>query len=203
MWPGINTPQQNVTLSRINDNTPTHLKYCNCRPALKMSDGTSACLYHAHCMCCTVCGANDTCKVNIPDLVASLHSDPLRDRPVLLLLLSKKAFDPERLVGRLKCTESHLQSWTNQHAFPLTLGWEAFQVALTTRYTAKLCKSCHPWCYSNGKAIYVKNKTLLLPPPGNLNLRWFNHSGHCNTLIVKRHRVQSRDLIKMFNTGTQ
>lgn len=37
-----------------------------------------------------------------PDLVASLHSDPLRNGPVLFLLLSEKALDPEGFVGRLK-----------------------------------------------------------------------------------------------------
>lgn len=39
-----------------------------------------------------------------PDLVASLHSDPLRNGPVLFLLLSEKALDPESLVGRLETT---------------------------------------------------------------------------------------------------
>lgn len=33
-----------------------------------------------------------------PDLVASFHADPLRDRPVLLLLLGQEAFNPESLV---------------------------------------------------------------------------------------------------------
>lgn len=33
-----------------------------------------------------------------PDLVAGFHADPLRDRPVLLLLLGQKAFNPESLV---------------------------------------------------------------------------------------------------------
>lgn len=41
-------------------------------------------------------------QIYTPDLVASLHSDPLRDGPVLLLLLGEKALDPESLVGRLK-----------------------------------------------------------------------------------------------------
>lgn len=36
----------------------------------------------------------------VPDLIARLHADPLRDRPVLLLLLGKEAFDLERLVRR-------------------------------------------------------------------------------------------------------
>lgn len=36
-----------------------------------------------------------------PDLVASLHSDPLRNGPVLFLLLSEEALDPESFVGRL------------------------------------------------------------------------------------------------------
>lgn len=36
----------------------------------------------------------------VPDLVASLHSDPLRNGPVLLLLLGEEALDPESLVGR-------------------------------------------------------------------------------------------------------
>lgn len=35
----------------------------------------------------------------VPDLVASFHADPLRDRSVLLLLLSEEPFDLERLVG--------------------------------------------------------------------------------------------------------
>lgn len=47
--------------------------------------------------------------VNSPDLVASLHSDPLGNRPVLLLLLSKEALDPERLVGRLETTQTVFQ----------------------------------------------------------------------------------------------
>lgn len=38
---------------------------------------------------------------NVPDLIASLHSDPLRDGSVLLLLLGEEALDLERLVGRL------------------------------------------------------------------------------------------------------
>lgn len=37
----------------------------------------------------------------VPDLIASFHADPLRDRPVLLLLLSEKALDLEGLVRRL------------------------------------------------------------------------------------------------------
>lgn len=36
-----------------------------------------------------------------PDLVASLHSDPLGNGPVLFLLLGEEALNPERLVGRL------------------------------------------------------------------------------------------------------
>lgn len=35
----------------------------------------------------------------VPDLVAGFHADPLRDRSVLLLLLSEEPFDLERLVG--------------------------------------------------------------------------------------------------------
>lgn len=38
---------------------------------------------------------------SLPDLVAGLHSDPLRDWPVLLLLLSEEALDPVGFVGRL------------------------------------------------------------------------------------------------------
>lgn len=36
----------------------------------------------------------------VPDLIARFHANPLRDGPVLLLLLSKEAFDLERLVRR-------------------------------------------------------------------------------------------------------
>lgn len=39
---------------------------------------------------------------SLPDLVAGLHSDPLRNGPVLFLLLSEEALDPESFVGRLK-----------------------------------------------------------------------------------------------------
>lgn len=59
-----------------------------------------------------VCGKRKTTSisaVNSPDLVASLHSDPLGNRPVLLLLLSKEALDPERLVGRLETTQTVFQ----------------------------------------------------------------------------------------------
>lgn len=38
----------------------------------------------------------------LPDLIARLHANPLRDGTVLLLLLSKETFDLERLVGRLE-----------------------------------------------------------------------------------------------------
>lgn len=38
----------------------------------------------------------------LPDLIARFHANPLRDRSVLLLLLSKEAFDLERLVRRLE-----------------------------------------------------------------------------------------------------
>jgi len=38
----------------------------------------------------------------LPDLIARFHANPLRDGPVLLLLLGKEAFDLERLVGRLE-----------------------------------------------------------------------------------------------------
>lgn len=54
--------------------------------------------------------------VNSPDLVASLHSDPLGNRPVLLLLLSKEALDPERLVGRLETTQTVFQHLRKQFA---------------------------------------------------------------------------------------
>lgn len=40
--------------------------------------------------------------VSSPDLVAGLHSDPLRNRPVLFLLLGEEALDSESLVGRLE-----------------------------------------------------------------------------------------------------
>ncbi len=40
-----------------------------------------------------------------PDLVAGLHSDPLRNGPVLFLLLGEEALDPESLVGRLETTK--------------------------------------------------------------------------------------------------
>lgn len=36
----------------------------------------------------------------VPDLIASFHANPLRDGPVLLLLLGEEAFDFERLVRR-------------------------------------------------------------------------------------------------------
>lgn len=39
---------------------------------------------------------------SLPDLIARLHANPLRDGPVLLLLLSEEALDLERLVGRLE-----------------------------------------------------------------------------------------------------
>lgn len=40
--------------------------------------------------------------VSSPDLVAGLHSDPLRNRPVLFLLLGEETLDSESLVGRLE-----------------------------------------------------------------------------------------------------
>lgn len=42
---------------------------------------------------------------NSPDLISSLHSDPLWNGPVLFLLLGKEALDPESLVGRLERKE--------------------------------------------------------------------------------------------------
>lgn len=36
----------------------------------------------------------------VPDLIAGFHANPLRDGPVLLLLLGEEAFDLERLVRR-------------------------------------------------------------------------------------------------------
>lgn len=39
---------------------------------------------------------------SLPDLIACFHADPLRDGPVLLLLLREEALDLERLVGRLQ-----------------------------------------------------------------------------------------------------
>lgn len=48
--------------------------------------------------------------LNRPDLVASLHSDPLRNGPVLLLLLGEEALDPESLVGRLETTKSTINT---------------------------------------------------------------------------------------------
>lgn len=50
---------------------------------------------------------------NSPDLVASLHSDPLRNGPVLFLLLSEKALDPEGFVGRLKTNKTNRSPSTN------------------------------------------------------------------------------------------
>lgn len=49
-----------------------------------------------------------------PDLVAGLHSDPLRDGPVLLLLLSEEALDPEGLVGRLEATRTNPPTLTQR-----------------------------------------------------------------------------------------
>lgn len=40
--------------------------------------------------------------INSPDLVSGLHSDPLRNGPVLFLLLGEEALDFESLVGRLE-----------------------------------------------------------------------------------------------------
>lgn len=48
--------------------------------------------------------------MDAPDLVAGLHSDPLGDRPVLFLLLGEEALDPERLVGRLRATQTPLST---------------------------------------------------------------------------------------------
>lgn len=48
-----------------------------------------------------------------PDLVSSLHSDPLRNRPVLFLLLSEEALNPESLVGRLEKTKPTSSPSTN------------------------------------------------------------------------------------------
>ncbi len=48
-----------------------------------------------------------------PDLVASLHSDPLRNGPVLFLLLGEEALDLECLVGRLK-TRSTVNNHVNK-----------------------------------------------------------------------------------------
>jgi hypothetical protein len=42
-------------------------------------------------------------KTNAPDRVVRAEPDPLRQRPVLLLLLGQDALDAERLVGRLLC----------------------------------------------------------------------------------------------------
>lgn len=39
---------------------------------------------------------------SLPDLIAGFHANPLRDGPVLLLLLGEEAFDLERLVRRLQ-----------------------------------------------------------------------------------------------------
>ena len=50
--------------------------------------------------------ASDTVAGHSPDLVAGLHSDPLRNRPVLFLLLGEEALDPESLVGRLQAKDS-------------------------------------------------------------------------------------------------
>lgn len=37
---------------------------------------------------------------SLPDLIAGFHANPLRDGPVLLLLLGEEAFDLERLMRR-------------------------------------------------------------------------------------------------------
>lgn len=49
----------------------------------------------------TCAGAKTKRVVRSPDLVASLHSDPLGNGPVLFLLLGEEALNPECLVGRL------------------------------------------------------------------------------------------------------
>lgn len=55
--------------------------------------------------------------INSPDLVSSLHSDPLRNRPVLFLLLSEEALDPESLVGRLEITKSTFTPRQHTHFY--------------------------------------------------------------------------------------
>lgn len=56
---------------------------------------------------CSLCGCRlqllrKQQPISLPDLIARFHANPLRDRSVLLLLLSKEAFDLERLVRRLQ-----------------------------------------------------------------------------------------------------
>ena len=44
----------------------------------------------------------------VPDLIASFHSNPLRNGPILLLFLGQESLDPESLVRRAGEEQSQL-----------------------------------------------------------------------------------------------
>ena len=52
----------------------------------------------------------------VPDLIASFHSNPLRNGPILLLFLGQESLDPESLVRRYgeERTQPHIRWWRRE-----------------------------------------------------------------------------------------